>query len=83
LILGEENAEVSAMSEPEFKVVAGASDWGSPLSSQPTFKTLEEAEAAAREYIAEQRRGGGPTALGRVVIEETTPDGDVVSHAVA
>ena len=71
------------MPEPEFKVVAGASDWGSPLSSQPTFSTLEEAQAAAREYIAEQRRTGGPTALGRVVIEETTPDGAMVSHPVA
>jgi hypothetical protein len=71
------------MSEPEFKVVTGASDWGSPLSFQPTFSSLEEAQAAAREYLAEQKRTGGPTALGRVVIEETQPDGGVVSHPVA
>ena len=71
------------MARREFKVVAGARDWGSPLAEQPTFATLEEAQAAAREYIAEQRRAGGPTALGPVVIEETTEDGDVVSHAVA
>jgi hypothetical protein len=71
------------MAEPEFKVVAGASDWGSPLSEQPTFKSLEEAQAAAREYLAEQRRTGGPTALGKVLIEETRADGSVVSHAIA
>jgi hypothetical protein len=71
------------MREPEFKVVAGASDWGSPLSAQPTFNTLEEAQAAAREYLTEQKKTGGPTALGRVVIEETQPDGAVISHPVA
>ena len=70
------------MPESEFKVVAGASDWGSPLSEQPSFNTLEEAQAAAREYVAEQKRSGGATALGPIRIEETTPDGSVVSHAV-
>ena len=70
------------MPKSEFKVVAGASDWGSPLSEQPSFKTLEDAQAAAREYVAEQKRAGGPTALGPVRIEETTPEGKVVTHAV-
>ncbi len=70
------------MAQAQFKVVAGASDWGSPLSEQPVFDNLEEARAAAREYISEQRRSGGPTALGKVVIEETTASGDVISHAV-
>lgn len=70
------------MTESKFKVVAGASDWGSPLSEQPTFETLEDALGAAREFVAEQRRSGGPSALGKIVIEETRPDGEVVSHAV-
>lgn len=70
------------MSEPEFKVIAGAGDWGSPLSFQPAFKTMEEARAAAREYIAEQRKTGGP-AQPSVSIEETRVDGSVVSHPVS
>ena len=70
------------MDESNFKVVAGASDWGSPLSEQPTFNSLEEAQAAAREFIAEQKRMGGATALGKIVIEEKRPDGSVVAHAV-
>jgi hypothetical protein len=71
------------MATREFKVVAGAKDWGSPLSEQPSFPTLEEAQAAAREYIAEQKRASGPSALGPVVVEETTEDGAVISHAIA
>ena len=35
------------MTKPVFKVVAGASDWGSPLSELPSFKTYEEAHGAA------------------------------------
>ncbi len=70
------------MSEPEFKVVAGAGDWGSPLASEPSFKTMEEARAAAREYITEQRKAGG-TAPPRVSIEETRRDGSVVEHPVS
>jgi hypothetical protein len=70
------------MAQAQFKVVAGASDWGSPLSEQPIFDNLEAAQAAAREYISEQRRSGGPTTLGKVVIEETTANGEVISHAV-
>ena len=70
------------MHEPEFKVVAGAGDWGSPLASQPSFKTMEEAREAAREYITEQRKAGGPSAL-RVSIEETRTDGSVIEHPVS
>ena len=68
------------MADPVFKVVAGARDWGSPLSAQPVFKTLEEARTAAHEYVEEQKRAGGPTALGRVVIEETKADGSTVTY---
>lgn len=71
------------MATREFKVVAGAKDWGSPLSEQPSFPSLEEAQASAREYIAEQKRSGGPAALGPVVVEETTEDGMVVTHPIA
>jgi hypothetical protein len=71
------------MTEAAFKVVAGASDWGSPLGEQPTFSTLDEAHAAAREFIAEQKRSGGPAALGKIMIEETRVDGSVVSHPVS
>ena len=70
------------MTEPEFRVVAGAGDWGSPLSMQPSFKTLEEAQAAAHEYLAEQKNAGGPTPS-KVVIEETRRDGAVVAHSIS
>ena len=70
------------MAKSAFKVVAGASDWGSPLSEQPAFDTLEEARAAAREFVAESKRSGGPAALGKVVVEETRADGTVVTHPI-
>jgi hypothetical protein len=80
---GAKQEKDSTMPEPEFKVVAGAADWGSPLSYQPAFKTLEEAQEAAREYIAEQKKMGGPSAPGHVAIEETRRDGTVVAHPIS
>jgi len=71
------------MSEPTFRLVVNPGDWGSPLSEQPSFATLEEAQAAAREYRAQQRREGGPNATGSLMIEETTPDGETIRHPVA
>lgn len=71
------------MAEARFKVVAGAADWGSPLAEQPSFETLEEAQEAAREYLREQKKAGGPAMTERVLIEETGPDGSVVTHRVA
>jgi hypothetical protein len=71
------------MAQPKFKIVAGASDWGSPLAEMPSFTTLEDAEGAAREYIAEQKRTGGLSTLGKIVIEETRQDGSVVTHSIA
>jgi hypothetical protein len=71
------------MADSEFKIVAGSTDWGSPMSEMPIFGSLEEAAAAARQFIAAQKREGGPSALGAVVIEETRADGTVVAHAVA
>lgn len=71
------------MAEPSFKLIVNPGDWGSPLSEMPSFATLEEAQAAAREFRAEQRREGGPKATGSLIIEETKPDGSVVNHPVA
>ena len=71
------------MAEPSFKLIANPGDWGSPLAELPSFETLEEAHAAAREFRAEQKAGGGPDPTGSLIIEETTPDGSVVRHPVA
>ncbi len=71
------------MAEPSFKLVANPGDWGSPLSELPSFATLEEAQAAAREFRAEQKFSRGPHPTGTLIIEETTPDGAVVRHPVA
>ncbi len=68
------------MTNTPFKLIANPGDWGSPLSEMPSFATLEEAQAAAREYRAEQRREGGPDGTGSLIIEETRPDGSVVNH---
>lgn len=65
-----------------FKLIVTPGDWGSPLSSQPSFETLEEAQEAAREYRAQQRKTGGPDATGSLMIEETRPDGSVANHPV-
>jgi hypothetical protein len=70
------------MPEPQFKILIGSADWGSPLSSQPTFKTLEEAQEAAREYLERQRQVGGPGASLRAIIEETAADGSILKHSV-
>jgi hypothetical protein len=48
------------MPDSEFKIVTGGGDWGSPLGSEATFDSLEEAQAAAREYLTSQRQSGGP-----------------------
>jgi hypothetical protein len=66
-----------------FRLMVNPGDWGSPLQEQPSFATLEEAQAAAREYRAEQRREGGPNVTGALLIEETRPDGSMVNHPVA
>jgi hypothetical protein len=68
------------MQETEYRVVVGAGDWGSPVSEQPVFKSWEEAQAAAREYIAQQRNTAG--GVPRAQIEETRSDGTVVRHDV-
>jgi hypothetical protein len=70
------------MAELAFKLVANTGDWGSPLSSLPAFDSLEEARAAAREYLAEQRQAGGPGSPLRITVEETRADGTVVEHPV-
>jgi hypothetical protein len=70
------------MPESEFKIVTGSGDWGSPLTNDATFDNLEEAQAAAREYLTSQRQLGGPGVPLRVSIEETRPDGSVVRHSV-
>jgi hypothetical protein len=71
------------MAELRFRLIANAGDWGSPLSAESAFETLEEAQAAGREYRAEQKRMGGPDVTGSLKIEETRPDGVVVTHPVA
>ena len=70
------------MAESQFKVVVGPGDWGSPLTYEPTFETLEEAKEGAREYLAEQRRTGGTGLPLNARIEETRADGTVVTHPV-
>ena len=70
------------MPDSEFKIVTGGGDWGSPLAGETTFDSLEEAQAAAREYLTSQRQAGGPGVPLRVSIEETRPDGSVVKHSV-
>jgi hypothetical protein len=52
----------------EFKIVIGGGDWGSPLASEASFDSLEEAQAAAREYLTSQRQAGGSGMLLRVHI---------------
>jgi hypothetical protein len=68
------------MPESEFKIVTGGGDWGSPLASEASFDSLEEAQAAAREYLTSQRQAGGPGVPLRVSIEETRSDGSIVKH---
>lgn len=68
------------MTQASFKLVTNSGDWGSPLSVQPAFATLEEARAAAREYLAEQKQAGGSPPPLRVCVEETREDGTVVEH---
>lgn len=70
------------MPNSKFKIVVGAGDWGSPLSEEATFDTLEEAQAAAREYLERQRQEGGSGVPLRVAVEETRPDGSVAKHSV-
>jgi len=65
-----------------FKIVTGSGDWGSPLSEEAAFETLEEAQAAARGYIERQRKAGGSGVPLRVVVEETQTDGLVAKHNV-
>ena len=69
------------MAKASFKVVAGAGDWGSPMAAQPSFDSLEEAQEAAREYLNEQKSGGAAMPE-RITVEETRPDGSVVTHRV-
>jgi hypothetical protein len=71
------------MPDSGFKIVTGGGDWGSPLASESTFDSLEEAQAAAQEYLTRQRQAGGPGVPLRVSIEETQADGSVVKHSVA
>jgi hypothetical protein len=70
------------MPDSEFKIVTGSGDWGSPLANEGTFDSLEEAQAAAREYLTSQRQLGGPGVPLRVSVEETRPDGSTVKHNV-
>jgi len=67
------------MATPKFKIVIGGGDWGGPMADQATFETLEEAQAAAREYLARQRDVGGTAP--RTIIEETTADGSILKHS--
>jgi hypothetical protein len=70
------------MPDSEFKIVTGG-DWGSPLSDEATFESLEEAQAAAHEYLTSQRQAGGSGVPLRVSFEETRADGSVVKHRVS
>jgi hypothetical protein len=70
------------MPDSEFKIVTGGGDWGSPLANEATFQSLDEAQAAAREYLTSQRQPGGSGVPLRVSIEETRADGSVVRHSV-
>jgi hypothetical protein len=70
------------MPNSSFKVITGAGDWGSPLSDEPAFETLDEAVAAAREYLTRQRKVGDSGVPLRVVVEETKPDGSVAQHRI-
>jgi hypothetical protein len=62
-----------------FKIVVDGGDWGSPMANEATFDNLEEAQAEARSYLERQRQAGASL---RVTVEESTPDGSVVRHAV-
>ena len=68
------------MPSRRFRIVIGSGDWGSPMADQATFKTLEEAQSAANEYLTRQREVGGPAL--RAIIEETTADGATLKHSV-
>jgi hypothetical protein len=70
------------MPDSEFKIITGGGDWGSPLASEGTFDSLEEAQAAAHEYLTSHRQAGGPGVPLRVSIEETRPDGSIVRHSL-
>jgi hypothetical protein len=70
------------MPESQFKIIAGDGDWGSPLADEGGFETLEEAQAAGREYLERQRRSGGSGVPMRAVVEETRPDGSILKHSI-
>jgi hypothetical protein len=70
------------MPDLRFKIVTGSGDWGSPLTNDAAFETLEEAQAAASEYLVSQRQPGGAGVPLRVSVEETRPDGSLVKHSV-
>ena len=63
-----------------FKIVVDGGDWGSPMTNEVTFDSLEEAQAEARSYLEQQRRVGASLS---VTIEEKGPDGTVVKHVVS
>jgi hypothetical protein len=63
----------------EFKIVVDGGDWGSPMTNEATFDSLEEAQAEARSYLERQRAAGASL---NVAIEEKAPDGTVVKHGV-
>ncbi len=63
-----------------FKIVVDGGDWGSPMTNEAAFDSLEEAQAEARSCLARQRQAGASLS---VEIEEKAPDGTVVKHVVA
>jgi hypothetical protein len=73
-------AEDHSMPGSVFKIVLDGGDWGSPMTNEATFDSLEETQAEARSYLEEQRRVGASLS---VTIEEKAPDGTVVKHVVA
>ena len=63
-----------------FKIAVDSGDWGSPITNEATFDSLEEAQAEALTYLERQRLDGASL---HVTIEESTTDGSVVKHVVA
>ena len=48
-----------------FKIVVDGGDWGSPMSNEATFDSLEEAQAEARSYLERQRQAGASPGVSR------------------
>ena len=62
--------------------LTGAGDWGSPLASEPSFQTLEEAQGRRVNILRNSEALEKEGCRFEFVIEETESDGSIVKHSL-